>query len=72
MLKLNILVFLSIMKNREKFLKIYANVPLGVRREIILTLDDQPITWNVAYIEVYNNTKLGDVILHKLHKLEIL
>ncbi|MFH1192331.1 MAG: hypothetical protein V1655_02545 [bacterium] len=61
------------LKNREKFLKIYANLPLGIRREIILVLDDErPITWDVAFIEVKENTPLSKGILEKLEKLEII
>ena len=56
--------------SREKFLKIYANLPLGVRQEIILVLDDRgPITWDVAFIEVDNDTELSKIILEKLERL---
>ncbi|MDD4989712.1 MAG: hypothetical protein PHW31_00140 [Candidatus Pacebacteria bacterium] len=59
--------------NRERFLKIYANLPIAVRQEIILVLDDnQPITWNAAFIEVNANTELSKVILKKLQRLEII
>jgi len=57
---------------KEKFLKIYANLPLGVREEIILVLDDKPITWNVAYLEVNNNTKYSENILKKLEEFKII
>lgn len=58
---------------REKFLKIYANLPLGVRQEIILVLDDnRPITWDVAFVEVNSDTDLSKIILEKLSKLEII
>lgn len=60
-------------ENRENFLKIYADLPLGIRGEIILTLDDgKPITWNVAYLEVIENTPLSKIILSKLEKLQII
>jgi hypothetical protein len=60
-------------KLQEKFLKIYANLPLGVRREIILVLDDgRPITWDVAFVEVDANTPLSKEILEKLEKLKII
>ena len=58
---------------KEKFLKIYANLPLNVRDEIIYVLKDKgPITWNVAYLEIKNNTKLGEEILQKLDDLKII
>lgn len=58
---------------KEKFIKIYSNLPLGVRQEIILVLDDdRPITWDVAFNEINFETPLSDVILEKLRKLEII
>lgn len=60
-------------QTKEQFLKIYANLPLGVRKEIILVLDNYgPITWDVAYIEVTNDTALSKIILTKLQELEII
>ncbi|MBI4098850.1 MAG: hypothetical protein HY437_02365, partial [Candidatus Magasanikbacteria bacterium] len=54
---------------KEKFLQIYANLPLGLRQEIILVLEDgKPITWNVVFVEVESDTPLGKVILEKLEK----
>lgn len=58
---------------KEKFLKIYVNLPLGVREEIILVLEDgRPITWNAAYIEVKSDTPISEYVLDKLEKLEII
>jgi hypothetical protein len=58
---------------KEKFLKIYSNLPLGIRQEIILVLDDRgPITWDVAFIEVKVDTPLSKIILDKLEKLRII
>lgn len=59
--------------NKENFLKIYANLPLGIRQEIILVLEDgRPITWNVAFVEVNESTLLSETILKKLEKLSII
>ncbi len=58
---------------REKFLKIYANLPLGVRQEIILVLEDgRTITWDVAFFEVENNTESSQIILEKLEKIQLI
>jgi len=58
---------------REKFIKIYSNLPLGIRQEIILVLEDgSPITWNAAFIEVETKTPLSEEILEKLEKLKII
>lgn len=57
---------------REEFLRIYADIPLNLRKEIILVLDKEPITWNVAYIEVSNNTEKSRKILKMLRELKII
>ena len=57
---------------KERFLGVYSNLPLGVRREIILVIEGKPITWNAAYIEVSENTTLGKEILKKIENLGII
>jgi hypothetical protein len=58
---------------KEKFLKVYSNLPINLRKEIIVVLDEEgPITWDVAYIEIENGTKLGDKILKKLSQMGII
>ena len=58
---------------RERFLKVYANLPLNIRKEIIIVLDKVgPISWDIAYLEVQNKTVIGDIILKKLEKLRII
>ncbi len=59
--------------NKERFLKIYANLPLGVREEIIAVLDDgKTLTWNAIFIEVQADTPISKIILEKLEKLGII
>ncbi len=60
------------MELREKFLKIYADIPLNLRKEIILVLEKEPLTWNVAYVEVTNHTSKSEQILKKLKELKII
>ena len=59
---------------RERFLKIYANLPISLREEIFYVFlpEKRPITWNVAYLEILNNTKLGNIILEKIDELNII
>ena len=61
------------MGNREEFLKVYSNLPINLRKEVILVLDDNgPISWEVAYLEINNKTQLGEKILKKLADLKII
>ena len=57
---------------REKFLRGYANIPLNARKEIILVLEEGPITWEVAYFEVKNQTEKGKENLKKLDELNLI
>jgi len=57
---------------RERFLKIYADIPLNMRKEIVMVLDKEPITWNVAYIEISNRTEKSKKILKILMELKII
>lgn len=60
------------MDRKERFLKVYANLPLNLREEVVLVIENQPISWSVAYLEVSNNTELGDTILEKLEALKVI
>ena len=60
------------MENRIKFLKIYANLPLSTRNEIVVVIKNEPLTWNSAHLEVEQNTPVGKEILEILTKLKIL
>lgn len=57
---------------KEKFLAIYSNLPINVRKEIIVVLDKNPISWNVAYLEISGNTLLGKEILKTIDSLGII
>lgn len=57
---------------KEKFFKVYANLPLNLREEIILVINNEPITWKIAFLEISNDTKLGEEILTKLEALQLI
>ena len=57
---------------KAKFLKIFGNIPESLRRDIIAVIEGKPYTWNVAYIEIKNDTQLGRKILKSLKELEII
>lgn len=61
-----------ITENEDRFIKVYSNIPINLRREIILVIDDNPVSWNAAYVEIKNRTKLGERILKKLIELEFI
>jgi len=59
-------------EKREKFLKIYYNLPLKVREEVIFDLEGKPLSWNAVYVEIKDKTKIGEIVLEKLSELKII
>ncbi len=57
---------------KEKFLKVYANLPESERSQVIVIIDDKPYSWNVAYIEIRSDTQLGKKIIKKMEGMGIL
>ncbi|MFH1704955.1 MAG: hypothetical protein ABII13_00835 [Patescibacteria group bacterium] len=59
---------------KQRFLKVYSTLPLGVRKEIVAVLDSPtgPVSWEAAYIEVENDTPTSAVILEKLDQLQVI
>jgi len=51
---------------REKFLKNYAEVPEGLRSDIIVVISGKTYTWDTAYLEIKDDTELGKKILKTL------
>jgi len=56
----------------QKFMGIYSNLPIKTRKEIVVVLDGEPISWDVAYKEIKNNTEMGKKTLKKMEELKIL
>lgn len=60
-------------RKKAQFNKTYANIPLGLRDEIVVILENNiPLSWNAAKIEIDNDTDRVDDILDKLSKLGLL
>jgi len=54
------------------FQKVYANLPLGARTEIVATIDGEPMTWNAVFIEVQEDTDKSKKILTFLKQIGVL
>ena len=57
---------------RERFLRAYADLNERLREEIIATVNEKTYTWNSAYFEIKEKTKLGDNILKTLEETHII
>lgn len=62
----------SSMELKERFYKVYNNLPLNLREEVVLAIGKEPITWKIAKLEVDQDTALSREILAKLSELEII
>ena len=60
------------MEDEDRFFKVYSQIPLDERKLVIVVLDDEPISWNLAYQLIKNGTEKGKEILKLLKKLEII
>jgi len=52
--------------NKARFMKVYSDLPINIRREVIAIIDGEPISWNIAFLEIKNETEIGEKILNKL------
>jgi hypothetical protein len=61
------------MQGKDRFLKVYANLPINLRNEVIVILPNiGPVTWNVAFLEIDGETELGKDIITTLVDLKII
>jgi len=74
---------MKIMKKEDKmrFMNVYQNLPLNERKNTIIVLEEpeingknkkEPISWDIAFIEIDQETKTGGIILNKLIKLNLI
>lgn len=61
-----------IMDKKQRFYKIYSNLPLNLRNEIVVVINNEPLTWKVTKLYIDEDTKLGEEILAKLERLKII
>ncbi len=66
-------------ERKARFLQVYQTLPLNERRNTIIVLEDKkqkpekkPISWDIAYIEIDQETEIGEIILNKLIRLELI
>lgn len=55
-----------------RFHKIYNNLPLEERKQVVLVLEKEPISWEIARNEIVYNSKRCNEILDKLVQLGII
>lgn len=71
-------------EKKMRFMNVYQNLPLNERKNTILVLEEdktkkekgkikkEPISWDIAFIEIDQETEIGEKILDKLIKLNLI
>ena len=57
---------------KAKFMRVYANLPVPERSQVVAIVEEKPYSWDVAYSEISNNNELGNKILKKMKLTGIL
>ncbi len=57
---------------REKFLKIYSQLPESLIDQIIVVVDKKPYSWKAIYFEIRNNTSVSEKILNTLNSMKLI
>ena len=57
---------------KGRFFRVYANVPLQLRDEVIIVIDNQPVSWQAAFIEVRSDSENGRKIVSEMAKLDLI
>jgi hypothetical protein len=57
---------------KAKFIRVYANIPARVRKDILVVVDKEPYTWETAYFEIKEDSTLGKKILKTMQEIEII
>jgi len=55
-----------------KFNRVYANLPIPLRNEIVAVVDNEPMTFHVVKLELDNKTDIGFKALQNMIDMEII
>lgn len=55
----------------SRFLKVYANLPPRLKDQIVVVVDDKPMTWNAVYLELQEESDIGKKAMKMLEEMEI-
>ena len=63
-------------EKKMRFLNVYQNLPLNERKNTIVVLEKngkkEPVSWDIAFIEIDQETETGEKILNKLIELNLI
>ena len=56
----------------SRFVKVYNSLPLAERNMACCVIDDEAISWKLAYEEIKQDSELGKVIQAQLESLNLI
>ena len=56
----------------DRFMKVYANLPMDERKLTVVVIDNEPISWSMTKLHIEGDTELGRKIAKKLIELNII
>ncbi len=56
----------------SRFVKVYNSLPLAERNLPCVVIDDEAVSWKLAYEEIKEDTELGRRIQKELERLELI
>ena len=56
----------------DRFMKVYANLPMDERTLTVVVIDNEPISWSMAKLNIEADSELGKKIAKKLIELNII
>ncbi len=56
----------------SRFVKVYNNLPLPERDLVCVVINDEGVTWKLAYKEIKDKTELGERIQKQLEDLNLI
>ena len=56
----------------SRFVKVYNSLPLAERNLPCCVIDDEAVSWKLAYKEIKEDTELGKRIQDELERLELI
>lgn len=56
----------------SRFLNVYAGLPDRLKDQLVIVIDEKPMSWNAVYFELRSGTELAKRILDKLIEMEII
>jgi len=62
----------TVFRESHRFFHVYANVPLKLREDVCCVVEGEPLSWQVARMEIQGETEAGAKALKQLVELKII